>query len=64
MNWTQPEEPVDSQSFRDSLTTLIATAAENGVTVESAWECRRETKSWEVDIVRLLAKNTETTSVD
>jgi|GEM_PF-1599683 len=58
MTRTTIDEPTDAQTFESGLTELLRIAAENGVPIERAWECRaRDEHSWEVEIVSLLAEN-------
>lgn len=57
MDWREPSEPVDEASFREALEVVVATAHENGVSVERDWACRRDADpDWSVDVVRLAER--------
>lgn len=54
MDWTLPDEPVNEETLRTALETVVGTAHQNGVEVERDWPCRHEDDpNWDIDIVRL-----------
>lgn len=53
-------QPTDAQTFNDALTELLRNAAENGISVERAWECRvRDGPQWEVEVVPIVAEGSD-----
>lgn len=59
-------DPETEESFREALGELVAAAHRNDVSVERAWEFRRDDDlpDWEVEVVRLSMEGATEESPD